>query len=163
MGLKHSPNPVMNMLAPVTAGAKCVKSVYPTTGCIPIAAEKPAAPDKHNTCHKLREGVPHHTQNNTAIPHVAIPPPKPLRSCAISGISLGFIACNSPGVIPMNLKSCGTNTVVIPTTIIVSPPIIIPVAVASNKARPIPNGDVHRTLTDGLKREEIFAGLGMMR
>src|SRR5207247_220519 len=104
----------------------------------PIAVPKPTVPANSKTCQRLRHGRPHQVRTMTSIPHVQTPPPNPARSCAISGTSRGLTACKSDRVSPRNVRSWGTNTRVIPTVIIVNPPQIIPVAIASKQARPRP-------------------------
>ena len=54
----------------------------------------------------------------------------------MTGTSIGEIDEIWRRVIPMKLKSSGTNTVVIPTAMIVAPAKIIPIAHASDQAAP---------------------------
>src|SRR6266849_6453207 len=124
-----------------------------------MAEANPTAPEKNKTCQRLFEGLAHQTQKRTTIPVVQIAPPNPARSCAIRGISLGLIARMSTAGRPINCKSCETKTFVMPTIITVKPPAIIPVAVASKSARPIPNGENHGTLVEDFVKEEKRAGV----
>jgi hypothetical protein len=83
-------------------------------GWTPMAVAKPNAPAVASACQRLFDGRPRSTAKNMAMPHDTNAPPKPARSCAMSGTRCALTARICARVAPMNCRSVGTKTDVAP-------------------------------------------------